>query len=113
MAIGGRFGGTGLRPLLQRCVTILYLGDVSAEVAETLRKRAAAEGKSLSFLTVWRLGTPGHRSSHHPWSGPAGAVGLAPASGCWRARGSCRRCHEAQSGTDLPGRCSGRTPCVR
>ena len=29
-------------------VTTLYIRDVSEEVAETLKKRAAAEGKSLS-----------------------------------------------------------------
>ncbi len=37
------------------CVTILYIRDVSDEVAERLRKRAAAEGKWLSSFVAGEL----------------------------------------------------------
>jgi len=80
MAIGGRFGGTGLRPLLQRCVTILYLRDVSAEVAETLKKRAAAEGKSLSSFVAGELSRIA--------AGPTDAEMVARLKACDRSRGS-------------------------
>jgi hypothetical protein len=36
-------------------VTTLYIRDVSDEVAETLKKRAAAEGKSLSSFVAGEL----------------------------------------------------------
>ncbi len=36
-------------------MTTLYIRDVSDEVAETLKKRAAAEGKSLSSFVAGEL----------------------------------------------------------
>ncbi|MEI2825515.1 MAG: antitoxin [Dermatophilaceae bacterium] len=37
-------------------MTTLYVRDVPADVAQTLKKRAAAEGKSLSAYVVAELG---------------------------------------------------------
>lgn len=37
-------------------MTTLYVRDVPAEVAQTLKERAAAEGKSLSAYVVAELG---------------------------------------------------------
>lgn len=38
-----------------RVMTTLYIRDVSADVAETLKQRAAAEGKSLSAYVAAEL----------------------------------------------------------
>ena len=45
-------------------MAILYIRDVSDEVADTLRRRAAAEGKSLSAFVATELTRLAHRPSN-------------------------------------------------
>ena len=49
-------GGPDACKVLASGMTTLYVRDVPAEVAQTLKERAAAEGKSLSAYVVAELG---------------------------------------------------------